>query len=114
MELVYASIILVLAIVLILFMQKGNKQREQELKNEINRLSADKDAIQKEQMEKIREIAETRALLQSKDEQLRLQQEELLNTRAQLNKDFQILANQILEEKTLRFTDMNGRIWKLS
>jgi len=107
MELVYASIILVLAIVLILFMQKGNKQREQELKNEINRLSADKDAIQKEQMEKIREIAETRALLQSKDEQLRLQQEELLNTRAQLNKDFQILANQILEEKTLRFTDMN-------
>ncbi|HMM01487.1 MULTISPECIES: DNA recombination protein RmuC [unclassified Dysgonomonas] len=107
MELVYASIILVLAIVLILFMQKGNKQREQELKNEINRLSADKDAIQKEQMEKIREIAETRVLLQSKDEQLRLQQEELLNTRAQLNKDFQILANQILEEKTLRFTDMN-------
>lgn len=107
MELVYASIILVLAIVFILFMQKGNKQREQELKNEINRLSADKDAIQKEQMEKIREIAETRALLQSKDEQLRLQQEELLNTRAQLNKDFQILANQILEEKTLRFTDMN-------
>ena len=58
-------------------------------------------------MDKIREIAETRALLQSKDEQLRLQQEELLNTRAQLNKDFQILANQILEEKTLRFTDMN-------
>ncbi|EGK02893.1 MULTISPECIES: DNA recombination protein RmuC [Dysgonomonas] len=107
MELVYASIILVLAIVLVLFMQKGNKQREQELKNEINRLSADKDAVQKEQMEKIREIAETRALLQSKDEQLRLQQEELLNTRAQLNKDFQILANQILEEKTLRFTDMN-------
>lgn len=107
MELVYASIILVLAIVLVLFMQKGNKQREQELKNEINRLSADKDAVQKEQMDKIREIAETRALLQSKDEQLRLQQEELLNTRAQLNKDFQILANQILEEKTLRFTDMN-------
>ena len=107
MELVYASIILVLAIVLVLFMQKGNKQREQELKNEINRLSADKDTVQKEQMEKIREIAETRALLQSKDEQLRLQQEELLNTRAQLNKDFQILANQILEEKTLRFTDMN-------
>ncbi len=107
MELVYASIILVLAIVLVLFMQKGNKQREQELKNEINRLSADKDAVQKEQMEQIREIAETRALLQSKDEQLRLQQEELLNTRAQLNKDFQILANQILEEKTLRFTDMN-------
>lgn len=107
MELVYASIILVLAIVLVLFMQKGNKQREQELKNEINRLSADKDAVQKEQMDKIREIAETRALLQSKDELLRLQQEELLNTRAQLNKDFQILANQILEEKTLRFTDMN-------
>lgn len=107
MELVYAAIILVLAIVLVLFMQKGNKQREQELKNEINRLSADKDTIQKEQIEKIREIAETRALLQSKDEQLRLQQEELLNTRAQLNKDFQILANQILEEKTLRFTDIN-------
>lgn len=55
----------------------------------------------------MKEIAENKALLQSREEQLRIQQEELLNTRTQLNKDFQILATQILEEKTLRFTDVN-------
>ncbi|MDR1881761.1 MAG: DNA recombination protein RmuC [Prevotella sp.] len=107
MELVYTLVILLFAVVFILFMQKGNRQHGQELKNEIKRLTAEKEALQKEQMDKIREIAEAGALLQLKDEQLRLQKEELLGTRNRLDKDFRILANQILEEKTLRFTDMN-------
>jgi len=107
MELVYAGIILLLAIIVIFILQKGNKGRENELKNEINRLSEENRLMQNSHLEHVREIAETRTLLQSKEEQLRIQREELLNTRSQLNKDFQILANQILEEKTLRFTDMN-------
>ncbi|MBK5721512.1 DNA recombination protein RmuC [Dysgonomonas sp. Marseille-P4677] len=107
MELVYGIIILVLAIIVIFFLQRGNKQREKELKDELLRLSTEKESLQKDQIEHIRQFAETKALLQSKEEQLRIQQEELLNMRNQLNKDFQILANQILEEKTLRFTDVN-------
>lgn len=107
MELIYAAIILILAVIVILILQKNNKRAEQDLKSEINRISSEKDSLQKEQIEYIREISQTKALLQSKEEQLRIQQEELLNTRTQLNKDFQVLANQILEEKTLRFTDVN-------
>lgn len=107
MELVYACIILALAIIVILFLQKGNKQRELDLRIQLDKLSAEKATLLKEQIEYIREIAETKSLLQAKEEQMRIQQEELLNTRSQLNKDFQVLANQILEEKTLRFTDVN-------
>lgn len=107
MELVYAGVILVLSVIVIFFIQRSGRQRELELKNEIGRLSIDKESLQKMQVENVKEIAETKALLQSREEQLRIQQEELLNTRNQLNKDFQVLANQILEEKTLRFTDVN-------
>lgn len=107
MELVYAAIILTLAIIVIFILQRNSKQRELELKEEINRISDEKELLNRNQIEHIREIAETKALLQSKEEQLRIQQEELLNTRTQLNKDFQLLANQILEEKTMRFTDVN-------
>ncbi|MBB4037776.1 DNA recombination protein RmuC [Dysgonomonas hofstadii] len=107
MELVYAAVILILAVVFILFMQRGNKQREQELKDGISRLSEEKSVLQQDKIDNISQLSELKVLLQSKEEQLRNQQEELINTRSQLNKDFQILANQILEEKSHRFTDMN-------
>lgn len=107
MELVYAGVILILAVVVLFFMQKMSRQKERELKENVDRLLADKEDLQKNQIDAVREIAQLEVLLQSKDDQLRIQQEELLNTRNQLNKDFQILANQILEEKTLRFTDVN-------
>lgn len=107
MELVYASIILVLSIISIFFLQRSSKLREVDLKNEINRLSEDKDQLRSEQLDYVREITELKGMLQSKEDQLRVQQMELTNTRDQLNKDFQVLANQILEEKTSRFTDVN-------
>lgn len=107
MELVYAAVILVLSVVVIFYLQKGSKRIEQDLKTENNRLIVEKESLQKDQIEHIREISRIQALLQSKEEQLHIQQEELMNTRNQLNKDFQVLANQILEEKTLRFTDLN-------
>ncbi|MDR1707846.1 MAG: DNA recombination protein RmuC [Prevotella sp.] len=107
MELVYASIILVLSIILMFFLQRSSKLREVDLKNEITRLSEDKDRLRSEQLDYVREITELKGMLQSKEDQLRIQQMELTNTRDQLNKDFQVLANRILEEKTSRFTDAN-------
>lgn len=107
MELVYASIVLVMSIIFIFFLQRSNKSREIDLKNEVTRLLEDKDLLKNEQLGYVREITELKGLLQSKDEQFRVQQEELVNTRNQLNKDFQLLANQILEEKSSRFTDVN-------
>lgn len=107
MELVYAVIILVLATIVIIILQRAGKERERELKDQLAHVSAEKEELQRQAIEQIRQMAEAKALLQSKEDQLRIQQEELLSMRNQLNKDFQVLANQILEEKTLRFTDVN-------
>jgi DNA recombination protein RmuC len=107
MELVYASIVLMMSIIFIFFLQRSNKSREIDLKNEVTRLLEDKDLLKNEQLGYVREITELKVMLQSKEEQLCVQREELVNTRNQLNKDFQLLANQILEEKSSRFTDVN-------
>ncbi|MFV0329795.1 MAG: DNA recombination protein RmuC [Dysgonomonas sp.] len=107
MELVYALIILLLSIIFIFFLQRNSKLREIDLKNEISRLSQVKDHLKNQELDYVREITELKGLLQSKEDQLRIQQMELTNTRDQLNKDFQVLANQILEEKTSKFTDAN-------
>ncbi len=107
MELVFTLIILIIAAVFICLLARNSKMKENELRSQIDRLIQEKDALGEERIENIRQIAEAEALLQAKDMQMKSQQEELTNTRNQLNKDFQILANQILEEKTLRFTDVN-------
>lgn len=101
------SAIIILAIVVILVLQKNWKQQIGELKDNIRSLNKDKENLQRVQLEHIRQIAEKEAQIKSKEELLKSQQEELLNTRQQLNKDFQVLANQILEEKTSRFTVTN-------
>ncbi|MBD8389798.1 DNA recombination protein RmuC [Dysgonomonas sp. BGC7] len=107
MELVFTLIILIIAAVFICLLARNSKMKENELRSQIDRLIQEKDALGEERIENIRQIAEAEAMLQAKDMQMKSQQEELTNTRNQLNKDFQILANQILEEKTLRFTDVN-------
>lgn len=101
MEITYimAGFSLVLLIIYII-QHRSQQQQLRELKSERDKLSA-------AQIEQIREIADLTATIHSKEEMLTSQREELLNTREQLNKDFQILANQILEEKTLKFTDAN-------
>ncbi|WP_101689053.1 DNA recombination protein RmuC [Dysgonomonas massiliensis] len=101
------SAIIILAIAVILVLQKNSKQQIGELKDNIKTLNKDKENLQRVQLEHIRQIAEKEAQIKSKEELLKSQQEELLNTRQQLNKDFQVLANQILEEKTSRFTVTN-------
>ncbi|WP_165020500.1 DNA recombination protein RmuC [Dysgonomonas sp. ZJ279] len=107
MEYIFAAIILILSIAAIIVLQKNSKQRELDLKNEMAKHISEKEALLQSQLDYIREIAQLKANLQSKEELLQTQQEELLNTRNQLNKDFQVLANQILEEKTQRFTIAN-------
>lgn len=107
MEIIFGIIILILAVAVILILQKNNKQREIELKNQSVHLLEEKENLQQIQIEYVKRIAELEAQLQSKESLLKSQQEELQNTRNQLNKDFQVLANQILEEKTHRFTVTN-------
>lgn len=111
-------IIAILAIAIIVIQQKNSRQLVNEIKtdaekqlleckSEQDKLLEDKSTLQQEQIGYVRRIAELEAQLESKNNLLQTQQEELLNTRNQLNKDFQVLANQILEEKTMRFTAAN-------
>lgn len=107
MEIIFGIIFLIFTVIVIILLQKNNKQHETELKNRSIRLIAEKEDLVQNQIKHISEIAQLKAQLQSKEELLIRQQEELLNMRNQLNKDFQVLANQILEEKTQRFTTTN-------
>lgn len=107
MEIIFGIIFLIFTVIVIVLLQKNNKQHETELKNRSIRLIAEKENLVQNQIKHISEIAQLKAQLQSKEELLIRQQEELLNMRNQLNKDFQVLANQILEEKTQRFTTTN-------
>lgn len=107
MEFIYILIIALLAVATVITIQKNNKSRLKELKQENDSLKSELSTSQKEYMQVMTEASTLRANLETKEELLKLQQTELTNTREQLNKDFQILANQILEEKTNRFTDLN-------
>lgn len=115
---VIIAIIVFLAIIISVMQQNSSKQLINEIRSEFekqlldsqlqqNKLAKEKEVLHQNQIEYVKKIAELEALLVSKDNLFSIQQEELLNTRNQLNKDFQILANQILEEKTIRFTAAN-------
>jgi len=84
-----------------------NKEEREELKERNNILQNDQTILIKQKEVLIRDNAELRAQLDAKEELLSSQQRELQEMREKLNKDFQVLANQILEEKTERFTSMN-------
>lgn len=107
MEFIYIGIILAFSVFIIYWVYRSGKLRAEELKNENQLLKTDNEDLHSKQLLAVQEVAELKAMLQSKEEKFVHQQEELAKTREQLNKDFQVLANQILEEKTARFTDTN-------
>lgn len=107
MEFIYITIIVVFSIFIIWWVYSTGKQEIKELKSINQRLNSEVANLQTKQLQAVHESANLRANLQAKEEQLKHQQSELVHTREQLNKDFQILANKILEEKSSRFTDIN-------
>ncbi len=107
MEFIYITIIVVFSIFIIWWIYSSGKQEVSELKKENQRLNSEIAGLQAKQLQSVHESANLKANLLAKEDQLKHQQSELLNAREQLNKDFQILANQILEEKSSRFTDIN-------
>lgn len=107
MEIIYIFIIVVFAILVIYFVYRsGNRQIESmRLIEEKNK--SDFNILLDKYQNSIKEIAELTATLKIKENSLLTQQNEMLMTKEQLNKDFQILATKILEEKSAKFTDVN-------
>lgn len=115
LTIIIISVVLILVFTLVLyFLNNSYKKREseykaynEELKIQYNKLNDDYKHLQNEQIENISVKAELQAKLAAKEDLLLSQQNELKGMREQLNKDFQVLANEILEEKTARFTTAN-------
>lgn len=107
MEIVYILILLIVAFVIVYWLHRSSKQRESELKQENNLIKEENNKLKNEQISSVHQIAELKATLKVKEDILRNQEIELSNTKEELKKDFQILANQIFEEKTSKFTDLN-------
>ncbi|NDW10815.1 DNA recombination protein RmuC [Dysgonomonas sp. 520] len=107
MEYLIIGISFLIVCFVIFWLQKNAASQMKDLKKENQALRDEVGSLQNKELENIKAIAELEATLSAKEELLKSQQAELANTREQLNKDFQVLANQILEEKTLRFTDVN-------
>ncbi|WP_140937844.1 DNA recombination protein RmuC [Sphingobacterium lumbrici] len=67
-------------------------------------------ALEKERQERQaleRTLEGTNAYLQAQQEKFQEQKEEITTIKQQFNVEFQVLANKILEEKTLKFTELN-------
>lgn len=108
MEVIYLSIVfVVLLIAMYLILNKNFQGQLKLVRDENNVLKADKDNLQNIQLDQVKVIADLKATVDSKESLLESQKEDLKLLREQMNKDFQILANQILEEKTHKFTDVN-------
>lgn len=107
MDILYAAIVLVLFSLVLYFLCRFYNSQIRILREEIIRITNAKDILIKEQLGSVSEIASLKVQLQNKEDQLNSYQTELFSTREQMTKDFQILATQILEEKSARFTDTN-------
>lgn len=75
--------------------QLASKQELQELRDQY--LQAEKS------------LESVRSFYRAQEERLQAQKEEMVQMKEQLNNEFQIIANKILEEKTQKFTETNNR-----
>lgn len=110
MEYIYVIVgLLVSAAFIVLFvLQNRNTQKQIDiLRGDNDILKQENDKLREAQLQQVRENADLSAQIKSKEEVLETQKNDLVEMRERLNKDFQVLANQILEEKTNRFTDIN-------
>ncbi len=107
MEFIFVAIIIAFSIFIILWIYRSGQQRLNELKSENKILKADNERYQQKELDFVHTKALLEASISTKEELLSVQRTEISNIREQFNKDFQLLANRILEEKTSKFTDIN-------
>lgn len=107
MEFIYIAIIIVFSVFMLFWVYRSGKQQIAELKTENESLRRANELWQRKELEFVQSKAILEASLLSKEESLSVQRQDVSNLKDQLNKDFQLLANQILEEKTAKFTDIN-------
>lgn len=110
MEYLYIVIILLISVVFIFLFIYQNRSLQKQiiaLRQDNDKLKQENERLRAEELKQVRDIADLSAQIKLKEEIVENQKTDLLEMRERLNKDFQVLANQILEEKTNKFTDLN-------
>lgn len=85
------------------------QQREELLSLENAAMAQSLERERQERQALERTLEGTNAYLQAQQEKFQEQKEEISTIKQQFNVEFQVLANKILEEKTLKFTEVNQR-----
>ena len=132
MESLYIAIIIIMLVIIVYALWRNGQavsrsthehaiKEQQQLQIEYGKLQErerllgiDRERLQKELMDEVnnrqaieRTLEGTNAYLQAQQDKFAEQKIEIENLKKQFNTEFQVLANKILEEKTLKFTQQN-------
>jgi len=132
MESLYIAIIIIMLVIIVYALWRNGQavsrsthehaiKEQQQLQIEYGKLQErerllgiDRERLQKELMDEVnnrqaieRTLEGTNAYLQAQQDKFAEQKIEIENLKKQFNSEFQVLANKILEEKTLKFTQQN-------
>lgn len=132
MEILYPIVLIILVVICIWLFVRDSKsisfQQHEDLKKQFQEMqiahakSGERELLLKQDWERVniswkeemdarqsveRTLEATNAYLQAQQDKFAEQKEELEAIKSQFNKEFQLLANSILEEKTQRFTQHN-------
>jgi DNA recombination protein RmuC len=83
------------------------EERSENLKHELSVVKFELDSERQKLSEALRSLESSRGYLKSQQEKIEEQKEEIKNNQEKFNKDFELIATRILDEKTKKFTEEN-------
>jgi len=83
------------------------EERGENLKTELSNLRFELETERRKLSETLQSLESSRAYLKSQQEKIDEQKEEIRNNQEKFNKDFELIATRILDEKTKKFTEEN-------
>ena len=81
------------------------EERAENLRTEQEYLKKELNAEREKLSEALRSLESSRAYLQAQQEKIEEQKSEIKNNQEKFNKDFELIASRILEEKSIKFTE---------
>lgn len=83
------------------------EERAVNFRSELDKLKNELDSERLKLSDTIRELESSKSYLKAREEKIEEQKKELLNNQEKFNKDFELIAARILDEKTKKFTEEN-------
>lgn len=81
------------------------QERTENIKSEQDYLRKELNAEREKLSDTLRTLESSRAYLQAQKEKIEEQKSEIINNQEKFNKDFELIASRILEEKSIKFTE---------